>query len=121
MGEFRRPERPASRDPSPKVWEPMSAERDPETPAEAGVDDPIRQIAFAEQARRPLAEDDCAERACKALAELGYEGLRDDEATDSGEPADPMTAWKRKLEREGKLRPGGSAMGRRVVEAPRLE
>jgi hypothetical protein len=102
------------------MWEPMSAERDAEDTARTDIDDEIRQIAFAEQARRPLPEDDCAEHACKALAELGYEGLRDDEAAEGVEP-DPMTAWKRKLEREGKRNPDGSSLGRRVVDAARLE
>lgn len=72
----------------------------PETDAVAD----IPQFAFAEQVRRPLPEDDCAERACKAIAELGYEGLRDEAVEAAGTPEDPATAWRRKLERDGKVR-----------------
>lgn len=101
----------------------MTAEYEPDSQAHTPVDevDEIPHIAFFEQARRPLPEDDCAERACKALAELGYEGLRDEEATAEFEPEDQTAAWKRKLENEGKLRPQASAVGRRVVDAARLD
>lgn len=102
----------------------MTVEREPDDPAGAPVgpvEDEIPHIAFFEQARRPLPEDDCAERACKALAELGYEGLRDEEATEDFEPEDQAAAWKRRLASEGKLRPHGTTVGRLVVDVARLE
>lgn len=86
----------------------MRSERDPE---QVELDDlDIDTRAFEEQARRPLAEDDCAERACKALAALGFEGLRDQVEESSEMPdtlSDPHAAWKRKLEQEGKASSGG--------------
>lgn len=69
--------------------------------------------AFEEQARRPLAEDDCAERACKALAALGFEGLRDqvrDPRETPDAPGDPHTAWRAKLEWEGKRSSGATRL-----------
>lgn len=68
---------------------------------------------FEEQARRPLAEDDCAERACKALAALGFEGMRDEvegSLETEGTPLDPHAAWKRKLEQEGKCSSGAPGL-----------
>lgn len=102
----------------------MTAWHEPDDPAHTPaeqVDDEIPHIAFFEQARRPLPEDDCAERACKALAELGYEGLRDEETTAESEPEDQTAAWKRKLESEGKLRSQAPTIGRLVVDVARLD
>lgn len=65
---------------------------------------------FEEQARRPLAEDDCAERACKALAALGFEGLRDEAAEGADAPSDAQAAWKRQLEQEGKRSAGATRL-----------
>lgn len=67
----------------------------------------IRQWTFYEQAKRPLDEDDCAETVCKALAAIGFEGLRDDPAATSDHD-DPDTVWRHKLAREGKHRRGAS-------------
>lgn len=72
----------------------------------------IRQWTFYEQAKRPLEEDDCAETVCKALAAIGFEGLRDDDAAVSDEE-DPNAVWHHKLEREGKHQQGVS-LGRRI-------
>lgn len=80
---------------------------------EASVDLHIHSVAFAEHARRPLPDDDCAEEVCKALAELGFEGLRDAQATDGCEPPDARSAWRAQLRREGKLGAGVS-LGRRL-------
>lgn len=70
----------------------------------------IRQWTFYEQAKRPLEEDDCAETVCKALAAIGFEGLRDDEAAATAPEGDPETVWQHKLEREGK-RQRGAGLG----------
>lgn len=89
----------------------MRPERDREQAALDELD--IDTRAFEEQARRPLAEDDCAERACKALAALGFEGLRDqvEESTETPDAfSDPHAAWKRKLEQEGKRSFGGTRL-----------
>lgn len=77
--------------------------RHDEDPGLSGFD--VETRVFEEQARRPLAEDDCAERACKALAALGFEGMRDAveaDADTTNAPSDPQAAWRRKLEEEGK-------------------
>lgn len=73
----------------------------------------------SEAIKRPLAEEaDCTDDACKALVELGYAGLADEEgaADPAGPPGDAREAWRRRLEREGKVEQDSGGLGQLMRE-----
>jgi hypothetical protein len=58
-------------------------------------------------------------KACKNMADIGFGGMGvapSDAAGDTNTPVDPdlRAAWRRRLEREGKLRPDAESIGERV-------
>jgi hypothetical protein len=68
------------------------------------------------QTSADLDDDACQTRACKKMADVGFDGLAMKGEGEAG--GDLRTAWRDRLEREGKLNPGAGSVRDLVLGEP---
>jgi hypothetical protein len=63
----------------------------------------LREVWSAQGQTTADLDEDCGTKACKKMADVGFDGL-------AGEDGDLHAAWRDKLQREGKLNQGAGSI-----------